>query len=127
LQTDLPFKDPAADRFFSRLTGVAAAEQRAPRPRRRKDSLWNGAILGAALGTIAGIAASYALVECTDCAGFNVPLTFAVAGGGIGAGLGAGIDALHDRQAAVPARTGRLAVSPLVARSKRALLAVVRF
>jgi len=95
--------------------------------RQRRDSLWNGAAIGAALGTIAGIASSYAITDCMDCAGFNMPLTFGVLGGGVGAALGAGIDALHDIRPNHAEKGGRVAMSPLVTKARRGIVAVVRF
>jgi hypothetical protein len=95
--------------------------------RQRQDSLWNGAAIGAALGTIAGIASSYAITDCMECAGFNVPLTFGVLGGGVGAALGAGIDALHDIRLNQAEKAGRVAMSPLLTKARRGIVGVVRF
>ncbi len=61
----------------------------------RNDSLWNGVLVGAAAGTVLGATVVGPLIsDCSECSGFNVPLTFAVVGAGAGAALGAGIDAL---------------------------------
>ncbi len=51
---------------------------------RRKDSLWNGVIVGAGLGALVGIAGSPLISDCSECSGFNVPLTFGVLGAGVG-------------------------------------------
>ena len=64
-----------------------------PEPR-RKDSLLNGILIGAGLGALAGAAISTAAIECDVCTGFNVPLTFGIAGAAAGAGIGAALDAL---------------------------------
>ena len=98
-------------------------------PQRRRDSLWNGALVGAGLGAIAGVLTGEAIVECSECAGFNVPLTFGVVGAGAGAAIGAGIDAaLHDRSMSPqPVRLRRVAVAPVFGRRARALIALVRF
>src|SRR6185436_4093586 len=64
----------------------------------RKDSLWNGVILGAAVGAMLGSFSSLAVTDCSECAGFNVPLTFGVIGAGVGIGIGAGLDALHNNR-----------------------------
>lgn len=92
--------------------------------RQRKDSLWNGALVGAGLGALVGIAGSPLISDCSECSGFNVPLTFGVLGAGIGAGVGAGIDALRNSKA--PHRP-HVQVSPVVSKDTRGLLAWIRF
>ena len=58
-----------------RTVSFTPAEQNAVLSRRR-DSLWNGVIVGAGLGALVGIAGSPLISDCSECAGFNVPLTF---------------------------------------------------
>jgi hypothetical protein len=93
----------------------------------RKDSLWNGVIIGAAVGAMVGSFGSFAISDCSECSGFNVPLTFGVVGAGIGIGIGAGLDALHSKRGASLQRHPRVQLSPLVAKEKRGLMAWVRF
>jgi hypothetical protein len=98
-------------------------------PQRRRDSLWNGTLVGAGLGAILGALGGVARLECSECAGFNVPLTFGVLGAGAGAAIGAGIDAAcHDRSTAwASGRLRRVAVAPVFDKRARALVAFVRF
>ena len=93
----------------------------------RRDPLWNGAVLGAGLGAILGTFGGLTIIDCTECAGFNVPLTFGVLGAGAGAGIGVAIDALHSKGAASPQRQPHVRVSPLVGKEKRGLMAWIRF
>ena len=58
------------------------------------------------------------LIDCSECAGFNVPLTFGVVGAGVGAAIGAVIDTLHGSAAASPQRQPRLQLSPLMGRGR---------
>jgi len=109
---------------------VTLPQNQAPGSQRRRDSLRNGVVIGAGLGAIAGAVAGTAIVECSECAGFNVPLTFGVVGAGIGAAIGAGIDALHHDHSIVtgsPTRTRRVNLFPLVGKRAQALAASVRF
>jgi hypothetical protein len=106
-----------------------AKSQMAAAPR-QKDSLWNGALLGAGVGAIVGALAGSAMIECSECAGFNVPLTFGVIGAGAGAGIGAGIDAMRHSRSNAPVtatRTRRLTVAPVFGKSVQALVAWIRF
>ena len=80
------------------------------RKQHRKDSLWNGVIIGAGLGALVGTLVSFAVSDCSECSGFNVPLTFGVLGAGAGAGIGAGIDAWH--QKCTDHRRGRAVEQP---------------
>jgi hypothetical protein len=93
----------------------------------RRDSLWNGVIIGAAVGAMAGAAGGQALLECSECAGFNVPLTFGVIGAGAGAGIGAGIDALRHTRSAFPNPRRPLTVTPMLGKRHRAVVALIRF
>ena len=92
--------------------------------RQRRDSLWNGVLVGAGLGALVGIAGSPLISDCSECSGFNVPLTFGVLGAGIGAGVGAGIDAMRNSNA--PHRP-RVQLSPVLSKDTRGLLAWIRF
>lgn len=97
---------------------------------RRHDSLWNGVILGAGFGAVIGASVGSATVECSECAGFNVPLTFGVLGAGAGAALGAWIDALRHsgtRAPVLPARPQRLFVSPILKKDVQAVAGWIRF
>jgi hypothetical protein len=101
-----------------------------PKALHRKDSLWNGVIIGAGLGALAGTLISFAVTDCSECAGFNVPLTFGVLGAGAGAGIGAGIDAWRQNRAPVtiaPTRHTRLVVSPVLGKYVRGVVASIRF
>jgi hypothetical protein len=96
----------------------------------RHDSKWNGALVGAGLGAVAGALIGSVVLECSECAGFNVPLTFGVAGAGAGAALGAGIDArLHQRSPILNLSrgTGRVNLSPVISRRITGVVASIRF
>lgn len=96
---------------------------------RARDSLWNGVIAGAAVGALAGaFTGLVASDDCSECPGFNVPLTIGVVGAGIGIGIGAGIDALRGRGVAlrVPGAAA-VRLSPVVRKGARGLMASVRF
>jgi hypothetical protein len=109
--------------------GVATAASGQAVPQGRRDSLWNGTLLGAGLGALSGALGGVAIVECSECAGFNVPLTFGVLGAGVGAGIGAAVDAARHQQSASPgrARPHRVVVAPAIGPRVRAVIAVVRF
>jgi hypothetical protein len=109
---------------------AAPSARAAQPPAARKDSKWNGAIIGAGLGAIAGALIGSAIIECSECAGFNVPLTFGVIGAGAGAGIGVGIDSLlHQRSPRLnpPPGRRRVDVSPVVGRSVKGVIASIRF
>jgi hypothetical protein len=96
----------------------------------RKDSLWNGVIIGAGLGAFVGTLVSFAVSDCSECSGFNVPLTFGVLGAGAGAGIGAGIDAWRQTRTTVriaPNATGRLIVSPVLGKDVKGIVATIPF
>ena len=111
----------------------AAAAEFSPgslRVSQRRDTLWNGVAIGAGLGALAGALGGATAIECSECAGFNVPLTFGGLGAAAGAGIGAALDALRHAPAATRATTDRrprVAVAPLVGRNGRALIASLRF
>ena len=99
-------------------------------PQSRPDSLWNGTLVGAGFGAVFGALGGVTVIECTACAGFNVPLTFGVLGAGVGAGLGAGIDALwHQRSTTsrVPRPSRRVSVAPILGKHLRAVVGSIRF
>src|SRR5262245_16850713 len=101
----------------------------------RPDSLWNGVLVGAGLGAVLGGFAGSAALQCSECAGFNVPLTFGAIGAGAGAAIGAGLDALRHARTRVPGpgasdRTGRrrtLSLSPVLGKDVQAVVGSLRF
>ena len=106
------------------------ARNHLPAAQRRKDSLWNGVIIGAGVGAVVGAVVSFVVTDCSECAGFNVPLTLGVLGAGAGAGIGAGIDAWRQTRPAItttPTRTRRLTVSPVLGKDVQGLVATIRF
>src|SRR5262245_49598706 len=84
-----PAPGPPVDATW-RATEAMPPPPTPPQQARRKDSLWNGALVGAGLGALAGFLTSEAIIECSECAGFNAPLAFGLLGAGAGAALGAG-------------------------------------
>jgi hypothetical protein len=124
-------REPAAASVVLRRVSferrAPASSQAVPQPRR--DSLWNGTLIGAGLGALLGALGGAAVLECSECSGFNVPLTFGVLGAGAGAAIGAGIDAArHNRSTAWTAPRGRrVAVAPVLHERTRALVAFVQF
>ena len=109
---------------------LTASDNHAPAMQHRKDSLWNGVIIGAGLGALVGTLISFAVSDCSECSGFNVPLTFGVLGAGAGAGIGAGIDAWRQTRSTVriaPNATGRLTVSPVLGKDVKGIVATIRF
>jgi hypothetical protein len=108
------------------IVPVPAAAQSAPA---RKDSTWNGALIGAGLGAIGGFLLGAVIVECSECAGFNVRLTFGVVGAGAGAAIGAGIDArVHQRSRVwAPPPRRRVRIAPVAGRKVTGVFASIRF
>ena len=104
-----------------------SADKPAPNQSAQKDSLWNGAILGGVVGAMLGSFGSFAIMDCSECAGFNVPLTFGVIGAGAGIAIGAGLDALHSKKGVMTERPRRVQVSPVIARDKRGVIASLQF
>jgi hypothetical protein len=101
-----------------------------PARQHRKDSLWNGVLIGAGLGALVGALAGSAVFDCSECSGFNVPLTFGVLGAGAGAGIGAGIDAWRQTRSTVriaPNRNRRFMVSPVLGKDVQGMVASIRF
>jgi hypothetical protein len=117
---------PAAPGVPVDAAGLTVSDDHQPPLQPRKDSLWNGVIIGAGLGALVGTLVSFAVSDCSECSGFNVPLTFGVLGAGAGAGIGAGIDAWHQKRT-VPAGTRRLTVAPVLGKDVQAIVATIRF
>ncbi len=96
---------------FFVVVGVALGEGRAQAQGR--DALWNGTVIGAAVGAGLGVAFTHA-VRDSDL-GFDQYLRGALIFGAIGAGAGLGIDALLDRTRPGPAGSSRrLVIAPAV-------------
>lgn len=101
----------------------------------RRDSLWNGVLVGAGLGAVLGGFAGSAALQCSECAGFNVPLTFGAIGAGAGAAIGASIDALRHERRRVPGPGARdrtelrrtLTLSPVLGKEVQAVVGSLRF
>jgi hypothetical protein len=111
----------------ARTDGAANAPAIETQP--RKDPLWNGIVIGAGLGALIGAFAGDAAFECSECTGFNVPLTFGVIGAGAGAAIGAGVDALLHERTRIPSTKDnrRLTIAPVIGRDVKAVVAFVRF
>ena len=120
---------------LARAADVAAPPPResATRPAQvqsRRDPLWNGVLIGAGLGALVGAFAGSGAIECHECAGFNVPLTFGVVGAGAGAAIGAGVDALRHSgsKAQVPVRRKpAVNVTPVIGKNLQAMVGSIRF
>ncbi len=93
----------------------------------RRDSLWNGTLVGMGLGALTGAFAGNAWLDDSASAGFNVPLTFGAIGAGAGAGLGAWIDARHGSAAPSPRRMTRMGLAPVVGKNARGAVGWIRF
>ena len=116
---------------------IAAAASTSPpaTSQPRRDSLWNGVLVGAGLGAVLGGFAGAAALPCSECAGFNVPLTFGAIGAGAGAAIGAGIDALRHARTRVPGSGARdrtehrrkLTLSPVLGKDVQAVVGSLRF
>ena len=79
------------------------------------------------VGAMQGSFGSFAIADCSECAGLNVPLTFGVIGAGAGIAIGAGLDALHSKKGVMTERPRRVQVSPVIARDKRGVIASLQF
>jgi drug/metabolite transporter (DMT)-like permease len=77
-----------------------------------RDSLWNGAVIGAAVGAGAGIAFTHA-VRDSDLT-FSQYARGALIFGAMGAGIGLGIDALLDRSPRTGPTPPRVLISPTI-------------
>jgi hypothetical protein len=103
---------------FALAANVAAAQSVNQNPRR--DSVWNGALIGAGAG-VASAAALDALFCDNGFGGCDAPWKAYLTLGGIGAGAGAGIDFLIGRKS--DPRTTTLRLSPIVGRTRKGMLA----
>lgn len=94
-------------------------------PPSRPDPLWNGMLIGAAVGT--GLATWDYLIDPSE-PGNAVIFTVAI---GLGAAIGAGIDALKTqpgkRGSSPFRRTAAMHVAPVVGRHHKAVLLCIRF
>jgi len=92
---------------------------------RRTDSVWNGALIGAAIGT--GLAMWDYFIDPSE-PGNAVVFTEAI---GLGTAIGAGVDALVNRGGkvlyAAPRQTRRFVISPVVGKHRQGALVSVRF
>ena len=98
-----------------------------------RDSLWNGAIIGFAVGLIP--AGTVAFFKCPppdlekpvsrDCSGAATSAFVVVAG--LFTAMGAGIDAVHERTLNVSPQGARLKVSPVLSPDRQAVLVSIRF
>lgn len=92
---------------------------------RTTDPLWNGALIGAAVGT--GLATWDYLIDPSEPGNAAI---FAVAIG-LGTSVGVAIDALVNRRGravyASPRQTRRLTISPVFGRNRKSALVSVRF
>ena len=101
--------------------------------RRRHDPWWNGALLGAAVGAVAGTVIAHQNCGSTDCGeGGLVDPGFKVIFGGIGAGAGALVDRFISRFDPVfarppAARVGRLRLSPVLSKGTKGFELSVTF
>jgi hypothetical protein len=103
--------------------GTSVFPESAVRELRRADRLWNGALIGAAIGT--GLATwDYAVdpSEPGNAAIFSVAIV-------LGGGIGAGIDALVKGKVLYqsPPQKATVAVMPLFSKSQRGAIVAVRF
>jgi hypothetical protein len=76
-----------------------------------RDSLLNGAVIGAAIGAGSGVAFTYAV---RDSEGFGQYARGALIFGAIGAGLGLGVDALLSRAPGPAVAPRRVWIAPIV-------------
>ena len=99
---------------------VSTSLQGAP----RRDSLWNGALIGAAAGIGSAVALDSVFCDVPD-GDCDTPWLAYLTLGGIGAAAGAGIDFLIGRKQDETKPTVRLA--PVVGRTTKAVSASIRF
>lgn len=105
---------------FALGVNVASA-QSVPQPSGR-DSLWNGALIGAGAG-VASVAALDAVFCENGFGGCDFPWAAVITLGGIGAAAGAGIDFLIGRD--VNARPATVRVAPIIGPTRKGMLASV--
>jgi hypothetical protein len=91
-----------------------------------RDSLLNGAVIGAAVGAGAGVAFTHA-VRDSDLT-FSQYMRGALIFGAIGAGAGIGVDALFNRASPVPgAPRRRVLIAPAAWRGLKAVVVQLRW
>ena len=105
---------------FALAANVASA-QSVPQTSGR-DSLWNGALIGAGAG-VASVAALDAVFCENGFGGCDFPWAAVITLGGIGAAAGAGIDFLIGRDS--KPGTVTLRMSPIIGRTRKGVLAWV--
>ena len=105
---------------FALAANVASA-QSVPQTSGR-DSLWNGALIGAGAG-VASVAALDAVFCENGFGGCDFPWAAVITLGGIGAAAGAGIDFLIGRDS--NARPVTLRVSPIIGTTRKGMFASV--
>ena len=115
-----PKKVGIAALVFALAANVASA-QSVPQTSGR-DSLWNGALIGAGAG-VASVAALDAVFCENGFGGCDFPWAAVITLGGIGAAAGAGIDFLIGRHS--NPGTVTLRVSPMMGRTRKGVLASV--
>ena len=91
------------------VSRVALGER--PAHAQGRDSLWNGAVIGAAVGAGAGIAFAHTVRDSDTSSQYaHGALIF----GALGASIGLGVDALLDRSPRTGATPPRVLISPTV-------------
>ena len=120
-----------SDRRLARTEHATESSQK-----RRSDSLRNGALIGAAVGAVAGFFGGLAISHCSGpCDAdyysgerYIAPTVSGLLGAGAGAGIGAGIDALKHRQVTVlPRPTSSVKWLPLLTKDMQGMVAWIRF
>ena len=113
-------------------TTIAEAARRVPAPNlvqvesRRSDSLWNGAVIGAAVGVTSGLLLCRTMEPWSNCLDDVGPM---LRTGALGAAIGIGIDALIRKREVVsqPAPSREVYVAPMVGRGAGGVRLAVRF
>lgn len=118
---------PAAARPLLSPSLLTATRQDPGVPARgRRDSLWNGTLigLGAGIGAAAALDAVFCEAEGGRC---DFPWAAYLTLGGVGAAAGAGIDFLIGRDRGPDAGRTTLRVAPVVSRQRKGVAASVAF
>jgi hypothetical protein len=113
-------------------TPIAEAAPRDPAPNlvqvetRRSDSLWNGAVIGAAVGVTSGLLLCRTMEPWSNCRDDVGPM---LRTGALGAAIGIGIDALMRKREVVsqPAPSREVYVAPVIGRGAGGVRLAVRF
>jgi len=107
---------------------AAAEASRAAARRRRGDPLWNGALIGGAIGAVFGLIGGTKCSNDFSCSGSTAG--FVALGAATGAGIGIAVDAMLARQTGIgttsDSRDARLRLGAVLSRSRSALVAHVR-